>query len=407
MIPIEELRELQAEFEPARHEAQSRYKEMEKLRLEFVRRFPSERISRLTLDEYVQGQGNKNSFCYWLEWKTAELGHIQGTPAIKFGIYYSQKKGAFQYTRKFDTAENAHIHLLTEITQLLEAADVGDMGTVRDSALSPLFKGKILFLYFPKRFINIFSERHVDHYLSRFRLNDPGTKLDLISKRERLTEFKNSDEVMKDWTSFEFSDFLYWTGLPPSRGAKVPTALKDYIPNFPAPEDTTPDFIDFEIGETPELPETTSSGGGKTDFDKKNQRNKLIGNQGEDIVLLAEKRYLQENGRVDLIKYVRPVCREDDGAGYDILSFELDGQEKQIEVKSTTRIPPATGSRFDFFISANEYEQAHKFSNYYLYVVFDAKSTKPKIWRIKNPTHLEPKRLVLKPSAYHATLTIA
>jgi hypothetical protein len=58
-------------------------------------------------------------------------------------------------------------------------------------------------------------------------------------------------------------------------------------------------------------------------------------------------------------------------------------------------------------LSANEYEQARVLANFYLYIVFDVKSKTPKIWRIKNPASLEPKRLALKPSAYFATLAVA
>lgn len=132
----------------------------------------------------------------------------------------------------------------------------------------------------------------------------------------------------------------------------------------------------------------------------------MVGNQGEDVVFLAEQRMLKRNGRADLAARVKAVCKEDDDAGYDILSFELNGQEKQIEVKSTTKGAPIPGSCFHFHLSGNEYEQAQKLPNYYLYVVFEVKSKQPKICRIRNPACLLPDRLRLKPSTYWATMTI-
>ena len=408
MLPIEQLRELQAEFEPVRLEAQSRHKQMEKLRLEFVRRFSPSKIPRLTLEEYVQGKQSKDSFSYWLERKTADLGHIQGAPAIKFGVFYNKKNNKFKFKRNWPSAEDALKGVLAEIIRLIAAADDGDLDEIRSVDLSPMVKGKLLFLYHPSTFINIFSERHVDHYLSRLRLNDPSAKLDLIAKKERLTQFKNSDAVMKAWTMFEFSDFLYHFWLPPSRNAKVPEALKEYLVNFPAPEDTNADFIELQVAETPGLPEpATNGGGGKTNFEQKNRRNKLIGDQGEDVLFLAEKKWLTKNGKLSLAKKVAAICKKDDGAGYDILSFELDGTEKQIEVKATTAKPPAPSGSFHFHLSATEYEQAKKSTNFYIYVVFDVKSKNPKIWPIRNPACLQPKQLRLNPSAYYATLTIA
>jgi hypothetical protein len=271
-----------------------------------------------------------------------------------------------------------------------------------------MFKGKILFLYFPKQFINIYSERLIDHFLSQLRINEPGAELDLISKRELLVKFKNADEVMRDWSAFEFHDFLHWVWPPPSRDAKVTPLLKDYTFDLPLPEDTNPEFISLKPGNVLESPDRTpGKRAGATDFEQKNRRNKLIGNQGEDIVFLAEKRTLRENGKPDLAKKVEAICKTNDGAGYDILSFELDGTPKQIEVKSTASRPPVPNSSFGFYLSANEYEQSRALANFYLYIVFDVKSKTPKIWRIKNPASLEPKRLALKPSTYFATLTVA
>jgi hypothetical protein len=408
MIPNDDLLELQAEFEPVRVANQRHHRDLEKLRLRFTKLFPRSRIPQLTLDEFVQGKRSKDSFCYWVERETTDLGHIQGAPSTKFGIYYSKKKNGFQFTKKFGSETDARTRVLKQITELLDAARRGDVQALRDSPISPMFKGKILFLYFPERFINIFSERHVDHFLSRLRLNTPGSKLDLISKKELFTEFKNKDDVMKDWTTFEFSDFLYWAWPPPSRDATVPAKLKNYILTFPAPEDTIPDFINLQAGVVTNSSTTGAGGnGGGTDFDKKNRRNKLTGNQGEDVVFLAEKIWLQKNGKHSLAKRVEAVCKSNDGAGYDILSFELDGREKPIEVKSTISKAPAPGANFKFYLSANEYEQARKIPNFHLYIVFDVKSKKPQIWPIPKPTSLEPKRLLLKPSAYYATLTIA
>uniref|UniRef100_UPI0040495A18 DUF3883 domain-containing protein n=1 Tax=Flavobacterium sp. TaxID=239 RepID=UPI0040495A18 len=50
--------------------------------------------------------------------------------------------------------------------------------------------------------------------------------------------------------------------------------------------------------------------------------------------------------------------------GYDIISFQPNGEEKFIEVKTTVT------SKFEFDISANELKQAENLSeNYYLYFI--------------------------------------
>lgn len=63
-----------------------------------------------------------------------------------------------------------------------------------------------------------------------------------------------------------------------------------------------------------------------------------IGMNGELLVIEIEKTYLQDQGRHDLADRVKHVSKDcGDGAGYDILSFFLDGSPKYIEVKSTTK----------------------------------------------------------------------
>lgn len=71
----------------------------------------------------------------------------------------------------------------------------------------------------------------------------------------------------------------------------------------------------------------------KVDFDEMNKRNKEIGEAGEIFVLNYEINRLGET----LGDKVRHVAKEDgDGAGYDILSYNLDGQVRFLEVKTTT-----------------------------------------------------------------------
>jgi len=62
--------------------------EMLSLREEFNQRFPKEKIVEMTLEEYVLGTENfRDSFCYWLEWKTRDLGSIKGGSSSKFGVW--------------------------------------------------------------------------------------------------------------------------------------------------------------------------------------------------------------------------------------------------------------------------------------------------------------------------------
>jgi hypothetical protein len=414
MIPIEELRELQADFEPSRIELKAELKKLDALRARFVRDFPREQIPNLTLDDYVQGKQDKTTFCYRLERETAALGHIQGSPAIKFGVYYEKDSKTYRFkAKKFSDAQVALKAVLSSIEELLNAGQSADLDRIRQTDVTPMVKGKLLFMYFPNRFLNIFSERHVDYFLTQLRINEPGSGLDLVEKRERLLAFKNDDDVMRNWSNVEFARFLYGKWEPPSRHeSAVPKALQKYLFELPAPEDASPEFVDFQLGAAPQARRvsglTSSNPGAAIDFVEKGRRNKMVGNYGEDIVLVAERRRLTEAGRKDLATKVDPVCKRNDAAGYDILSFDLDGAERYIEVKCTTDKLPNPGAGFGFYLSANELAQARGLGpKFYLYVVFEAKSISPKILRICDPARLENSELRLEATAYRASLCVS
>jgi hypothetical protein len=90
----------------------------------------------------------------------------------------------------------------------------------------------------------------------------------------------------------------------------------------------------------------------KFDPAKRDERNRRLGAYGEEAVYKSERGRLAQMGRDDLARRVRWVSKEDgDGAGYDILSFDDQGRERFLEVKTTL------GSRkTPFFITRNEKE---------------------------------------------------
>jgi hypothetical protein len=76
--------------------------------------------------------------------------------------------------------------------------------------------------------------------------------------------------------------------------------------------------------------------GRKFDVAERDARNRALGKAGEECVLHHERQQLCAAGRDDLADKVRwTAVKDGDGFGFDILSFEADGREKLIEVKTT------------------------------------------------------------------------
>jgi hypothetical protein len=73
---------------------------------------------------------------------------------------------------------------------------------------------------------------------------------------------------------------------------------------------------------------------GKFDPAARDERNRALGRAGEEFVVGFEKRRLRRAGCGDLADKVRWVV-DGDGYGYDVKSFETDGAERLLEIKTT------------------------------------------------------------------------
>lgn len=101
--------------------------------------------------------------------------------------------------------------------------------------------------------------------------------------------------------------------------------------------------------------------------------NHSLGAQGELLVLEFEDARLRAGGRKVLAERIEHISKtEGDGVGYDIKSFDMDGRERYIEVKTTrySKYSP-------FYASAGEVNASEELSaHYHLYRVFSF-STSP------------------------------
>ncbi|MBX2928048.1 MAG: DUF3883 domain-containing protein [Saprospiraceae bacterium] len=106
----------------------------------------------------------------------------------------------------------------------------------------------------------------------------------------------------------------------------------------------------------------------KINYLEREQRNHKLGESGEQVVFNYEKWVLKRNGKESLAEQVKWVSKEEgDGAGFDILSKNLNGTDKYIEVKTTK-----LGKETPFFFSRNEllFSQNHD-KNYHLFRLFN------------------------------------
>jgi hypothetical protein len=115
-------------------------------------------------------------------------------------------------------------------------------------------------------------------------------------------------------------------------------------------------------------PATGSRKGRHLDYGLLQEENRHRGAHGEELVADYERAWLRQHGRHDLAGRVQWTARDNgDGLGYDVLSFDLDGQHRYIEVKTT-----ALGAETPFYITSAELDFAQRhLDRYALYRVYD------------------------------------
>ena len=364
-----------------------RYSDMikptESYREDFVKRFPINRIRKMKLDEYVIGKNIKeDNFCYELERKLAPLGKILGAQSSKFGIFYSKKHKKYQVSKMWNCGDvnNSFSALKEALATLIDAGEKDNIDIIKTSKISPMFKGKILSTYFPEKYLNIFSEEHLDYFIQTLNLDHKVKSNDIFDKREVLLEFKNSNPTMSAWPLHTFTYFLYteYPGRRPKAEEKG-----DYY------QDAEMIYGDFISDNKPSRNPTK----GKTDYEARNKAQQKLGERGEYIVLQFEENKLREMG---IRKRPKQISVKDDSLGYDILSYSKDGKEIHIEVKSTN-LPPKD---FHFYFTYNELKAAHRFgSSYHVYIAFKPNNATPKIFDMGNP-FIEDGKVKLMPIVY-------
>jgi len=192
---------------------------------EFLQTWPIERLQTMTLDEYTN-LNKKDSFCYWLEQRTNDLGGITGGSSFKFGIYKRNNTdkqittsnaltdGVYAWFDKYgQTKEEAFKNVRDIIVSIVKATSSKDFDFVESVDFGDATKWKIAFLYSNFTLINTFSKDMIHSILDYFNVsyNQGESRLSLSQK---VLSKKETDEDF-----FEFGNRL-WSQILTSQELK-------------------------------------------------------------------------------------------------------------------------------------------------------------------------------------------
>lgn len=137
----------------------------------------------------------------------------------------------------------------------------------------------------------------------------------------------------------------------------------------------------------------------KYNIAERDARNRELGRAGEERVLVHERANLLAAGRTDLVDRIRWVSHLDgDGAGYDIRSFDADGDDRLIEVKTTNG-----WERTPFYITDNELSVADACRDEWLLIRLWNFTRQPRAFELRPPL---PAHVSLMATSYRAEFLI-
>lgn len=198
--------------------------ELKQLREEFVQRFPKDQLMDLTLEQYALGlENSRDSFCYWLEFKTRDLGSIRGGSAAKFGVWRSGEE--WRWNKIYQSPEDALFHIKKGLTMLISAVEeerfdeLDKIGREQLGKLRYSLRCKPLYLYFPNELLPISSLEHLGFFLKEFGIKPQG---EVLARNRQLLKLFRSLPEFEGFDTQQIMRFLY-ENFPIAKEVAVPT----------------------------------------------------------------------------------------------------------------------------------------------------------------------------------------
>ena len=201
----------------------------------FIKEWPLERVKKMTINEYTN-LNKKDSFCYWIESITQDLGSIWGGSAFKFGIYKRKdtkrefeknalSDGEYAWLNKYGkTRDEAFKKVKSIIIDIIEKSQARDFKAIEPLDLGNATKWKIAHLYSDNKILNVFSKE---------KLIEIAKKLG-IEFEKKISFYNLQDLVLKRkspegdyftfarnlWNLIDSNEIQYWLYSPGEQASK-------------------------------------------------------------------------------------------------------------------------------------------------------------------------------------------
>ena len=184
-----------------------------KLYEDFLKEFPLESLRSMPLEKYTNLK-RENSFCYWVESRTYELGSIWGGASYKFGIYKYAKKPdnpgiivsdeEYAWYKWYEAKDRHEAYQITlnSVIKVAEAASNECFDEIdNDETLGTVLRWKIAFLYSNKQLIPIYKRKYLEDLATILGMNSVG-KASIWELQKFLIKQKGDKDL------FDYYDYL-------------------------------------------------------------------------------------------------------------------------------------------------------------------------------------------------------
>ena len=199
------------------------------LRDEFLRTWPLERVKGMAIEEYTN-LNKKDSFCYWLEAITQDLGSIWGGSAFKFGIYKRKdtkrefeenalSDGEYAWLAKYGkTKDEAFDKVKSIIVDIIEKSKARDFKAIEPIDLGNATKWKIAHLYSDNHILNVFSKEKLKEIAKRLGV-EFDKKISFYDLQDLVLKQKSPEEdyftfAENLWDLIDSNETHYWLYSP-------------------------------------------------------------------------------------------------------------------------------------------------------------------------------------------------
>lgn len=184
---------------------------------DFQKVFPKGKIKDITLEEY--NYINTNSFCRWLEDKTANVALMFGMGFNRGYGVWSSKKGTdinFRITEgKSDKevdkkeAQKRFLEVKEDILYVMNKAEDGKWREVEETRFPyHQIRTKIIYLYFSEKIIPIMSKDYLGKIFKHLDIKFDSEN-SIACNNELLTMLRGIEEF-KEWHTIKIMQFLLW-----------------------------------------------------------------------------------------------------------------------------------------------------------------------------------------------------